>query len=139
MTVPALVSLPGAPDADLAALTDCLLDLLADRVADRVCDRLRSPAEPDVWLDLNSAAEHLKIHPDTLRKRAKAGQIPYESRTGRAVACTSVDQRSISGGKTAEHPFILLTSPTRLRGRPKGAGERLPRRFHAVACPLDYK
>jgi excisionase family DNA binding protein len=74
-----LVSLPGgARHADLAALTDGLLDLLADRVADRVCDRLGSQAESNAWLDLNSAAEHLGIHPDTLRKRAKAGQIPFE-------------------------------------------------------------
>jgi excisionase family DNA binding protein len=39
---------------------------------------LRSQPDQDDWLDLTRAAEHLGVHPDTLRKRAKAGLVPFE-------------------------------------------------------------
>lgn len=64
--------------ADPLALIDDLLDRLADRVADRIVAGLGSQREQDAWLDLASAAERLGIHPDTLRKRAKAGLVPFE-------------------------------------------------------------
>lgn len=57
---------------------DGLIDLLCDRIADRVAVRLQPIPEQDAWLDLSDAAEYLRLHPDTLRKRAKAGLIPFE-------------------------------------------------------------
>ncbi len=62
---------------DLSAVVENLVDLLADRVADRVLDRLRPASEADPWLSVAEAADHLGLHPDTLRKRAKAGLIPF--------------------------------------------------------------
>lgn len=64
--------------ADPLALVDDLLDRLADRVADRIIAGLGPQREQDAWLDLASAAERLGLHPDTLRKRAKAGLVPFE-------------------------------------------------------------
>jgi hypothetical protein len=57
---------------------DGLIDLVCDRLADRVVARLQPTPQQDAWLDLSDAAEHLGLHPDTLRKRAKAGFIPFK-------------------------------------------------------------
>jgi hypothetical protein len=67
-----------AHGADPAALVDDLLDRLADRVADRIVACLGPRREQDTWIDLATAAERLGLHPDTLRKRAKAGLVPFE-------------------------------------------------------------
>lgn len=53
-----------------------LLDLLADRIVDRLSHLDQEP-EQDVWLTLAEAAKYLSLHPDTLRKHAKAGRIPH--------------------------------------------------------------
>jgi excisionase family DNA binding protein len=54
-----------------------VLDVLADRVAERIADRLGT-SEVDAWLTTTGAASYLAMHPDTLRKLASAGLIPYE-------------------------------------------------------------
>lgn len=62
-------------------------DLLADLIAERVVARLRSlpRAEPpgEMWLDTRAAAAHVGVHPDTLRKLAAAGRVPYEQEAPR--------------------------------------------------------
>jgi excisionase family DNA binding protein len=62
----------------LSAAVDALIDLLSDRIADRVIARLEPRPEQDTWLDLSNAADYLGLHSDTLRKRARAGLIPFE-------------------------------------------------------------
>ena len=69
--------------APLANVTlEDLLDAFADRVADRVAQRLaasgNSDGPTDRWFTTREAAEHLGIHPDTLRKLAAARAIPFE-------------------------------------------------------------
>lgn len=57
------------------------LDALAERVALRVVERLAQGtggAGADAWLGTREAAEHLGIHPDTLRRAARERAIPFE-------------------------------------------------------------
>ncbi len=61
----------------LSGAVDGLIDLLSDRIADRVAARLEPKPEHDFWLDLSDAAKYLGLHRDTLRKRAKAGLVPF--------------------------------------------------------------
>ncbi len=70
-----------------------LLDALADRVADRVLSGLAQPSEriEDRWLTTRDAAQHLGMHPDTLRKLAAARRIPHEQE---APGCALHFQRS---------------------------------------------
>jgi hypothetical protein len=56
-------------------LGDEQLEELARRI---VSGLLGAERDRDEWLDLASAARHLRIHPDTLRKRARGGLVPYE-------------------------------------------------------------
>src|ERR1700691_5510876 len=105
--------------ADPMALVDDLLDRLADRVADRIIAGLGPQREQDAWLDLASAAERLGLHPDTLRKRAKAGLVPL-SRTGRDAACTSAPRTSTHGGTWAG----LLRGGRISPAKPSGVRER---------------
>lgn len=66
--------LTGCPDVQ--PLIDYLLDALADRVAERL--GWTDKPSTDRWLSTKEAAEHLAIHPDTLRKYAAARSIPFE-------------------------------------------------------------
>jgi hypothetical protein len=67
----------------MSATTLVLRVVLGDEqledLARRVVSGLReADRDRDEWLDLASAARHLRVHPDTLRKRAKRGLVPYE-------------------------------------------------------------
>lgn len=66
-------------ERDVHAVVDELVDMLAERVAARVQARLavRSPEESP-WLTTREAAEHLGMHPDTLRRLAAGRTIPSE-------------------------------------------------------------
>jgi excisionase family DNA binding protein len=66
-------------ERDVHSVVDELVDMLAERVAARVQARLavRSPEESP-WLTTREAAEHLGIHPDTLRRLAAERTIPSE-------------------------------------------------------------
>lgn len=66
-------------DRDVHDVVDELVDLLAERVAARVQAHLavRSP-EASPWLTTRDAAEHLGMHPDTLRRLAAERAIPSE-------------------------------------------------------------
>lgn len=66
-----------SPHPSQPALLDTLLDQLADRIVDRLSHHDQEPAQ-DSWLTLAEAAKYLSLHPDTLRKHAKAGRMPYE-------------------------------------------------------------
>lgn len=56
-----------------------LVSLLADRIAERLLARLRrDEAGSEKWLTCAAAAEYLGVHPDTLRKAARAGHIRFE-------------------------------------------------------------
>jgi hypothetical protein len=65
-------------DSDLTRLLGDMVDLLSERIAERVVARLEPQPEHDAWLDVASAAQYIGVHPDTLRKRAKAGLVPFE-------------------------------------------------------------
>ncbi len=66
-------------ERDVHDVVDELVDLLAERVAERVQAHLavRSPEESP-WLTTREAAEHLGMHPDTLRRLAAERTIPSE-------------------------------------------------------------
>lgn len=66
-----------SPPPSAADALDVLLDLLVDRLADRMA-RGAQTHEDDAWLNLSDAAKYLDMHPDTLRKHAKAARVPYE-------------------------------------------------------------
>ena len=61
-----------------AALIDQLLSQLADLVADRLLEHTNESAHDQAgqWLDVRGAADHLGIHPDTVRKLATRRTIP---------------------------------------------------------------
>jgi excisionase family DNA binding protein len=80
-----------------------LLDALADRVAHRVMLQLVQPreGEEDRWLTTREAAQHLGMHPDTLRKLASAGTIPSEQDApgcARHFRLSELDRWRESGG-----------------------------------------
>jgi excisionase family DNA binding protein len=63
----------------MQSAVDGLLEELADRIADRLADRLgERQQQADRWLDTRSAAAHLGVNRDTLRKLAAAGVIASE-------------------------------------------------------------
>jgi excisionase family DNA binding protein len=77
------------PERELHDVLDELVDLLAERVAARVQARLfmRAPEESP-WLTTREAADHLGMHPDTLRRLAAERAIPSEQ-DGPDARCTS--------------------------------------------------
>jgi excisionase family DNA binding protein len=105
---------------------DQVIDALADRVAERVCSRLAQIGpEPDNWLDITQAAAHLGLHQDTVRKRAKAGAIPYEQD---GVGCriyfrrSDLDRWRLEGGASTAIGRLADVTDRRLRH----ASMRLP-------------
>jgi hypothetical protein len=106
----------GSPGADLWALADDLLDRLAERVADRVLTGLGGPSEQDDWLDLTRAAEHLDVHPDTLRKRAKSGLVPFEQDGPRCrmyFRRAALDEWRHAGGASVQRSRMAERASTR--------------------------
>ena len=66
-------------ERDVHAVFDELVDMLAERVAAGVQARLAvRSAEESPWLTTRAAAEHLGMHPDTLRRLAAERTIPSE-------------------------------------------------------------
>jgi excisionase family DNA binding protein len=55
-------------------LSDSQLDELADRVATRLV-AIQQDGDDDRWLDVRAAAEHLAVHPDTVRREAASGRL----------------------------------------------------------------
>ena len=64
--------------ADTLATLDDLVDALADRVAERVTSRLEQPRHDPDRRTTREAAQHLGLHPGTLRRLAAARAIPNE-------------------------------------------------------------
>jgi hypothetical protein len=55
------------------------LDAIAESVAEQVARRLSPEAgSAGDWLDTRAAAGHLGVHPDTLRRLANSGAVPFE-------------------------------------------------------------
>jgi excisionase family DNA binding protein len=65
---------------------DDLLQVVVEKLAEAVASRLgEQQAAPDRWLTTREAAEHLGMHPDTLRRLAAARTIACEQ-DGRGCA-----------------------------------------------------
>ena|ERR1700689_4198185 len=65
--------------AEVSALVDGLLDALADRIVERINGRVATSLDDsDRWLTTREAAQHLRMHPDNLRKLVAARAIPSE-------------------------------------------------------------
>jgi excisionase family DNA binding protein len=63
----------------IAALDDKALDLLAERLESRLATRMGAGCSTtDRWLSTREAAQHLGMHPDTLRRLAATRVIPSE-------------------------------------------------------------
>ncbi len=73
-----LAGRPLEADATLDRLGGELLRVVADIMAVVAVPHQDAAQESEVWLSLPNAAEHLGLHRDTLRKRAKEGLIPFE-------------------------------------------------------------
>lgn len=103
-------------------LVDELLDALADRIAERLGQLAKQRDEPDRWLKTREAAEHLGIHPDSLRKLAVARMIPSEQDApgcARHFRVSELDRWRASGG--ARRPGTASEASTRLPRIGKGA------------------
>lgn len=91
---------------------ESLLDMLAERVADRVAAKLAAAErEGDDWLDTRSAAAHLHVHADTLRKLAAANAIPSEQdrpRCKRFFRRSDLDAWRRADGRGASTPLPRL-------------------------------
>jgi excisionase family DNA binding protein len=102
----------GLADLDVRVV----LDRLADQIADRVASRLAKPhRDLDRWLTTSDAAQHLGIHPDTLRKLAAAGVIPsVQDAPGcaRHFRLSELDRWRESGG--SRRPTVGAVASTRL-------------------------
>jgi hypothetical protein len=106
-----------APLADVTL--DDLLDALAGQLAERIATRLAASRDglTDRWLTTREAAQHLRMHPDNLRKLAAARMIPSEqNRPGcaRYFCLSELDRWRESGG-----PRYASDAP--------GASTQLPR------------
>ena len=110
-------------ERELHDVLDELVDLLAERMAERVQARLamRAPEE-SLWLTTREAAEHLGMHPDTLRRLAAERTIPSEQDGPR---CTLHFRRS-------ELDAWRESGGPRRRAIPSQASRRLPARAKAA-------
>ena len=102
----------------LLADLDPLLDVLADRIAERIAARLEAGASAqDDWLSLPDAAAYLGLHRDTLRKRAKAGLVPFEQDGDRCrmyFRRSDLDAWRRAGGGPAWLTSLAKVASTRL-------------------------
>jgi hypothetical protein len=93
-----------------------VLDALADQIAERVAARLAEPRDsPERWLTTGEAAEHLRMHPDNLRKLAAARVIQSEQeapRCARRFRLSELDRWRESGGH--RRPNVAAVASTRL-------------------------
>jgi hypothetical protein len=99
--------------ADLDA--GAFLDAVADRIAERVAIQLAKPHDLNRWLTTREAAQHLGMHPDSLRKLAAARAIPSEQDApgcARYFLLSELDRWRESGGP--RRPGADSVAPTRL-------------------------
>jgi excisionase family DNA binding protein len=84
----------------LAELDDVALDELARRLAPRLLELLPTGAATDRLLSATDAASYAGVHPETLRRAIRAGELAVAGRVGRSPRLAHADVDAwLNGGR----------------------------------------